>query len=176
MDTPRGGCERALAAVVHPGEIVRFRWAVDADGHAGACLGKEVQVPPGKERSIGLDTDGMTFGGKLRPQAAEQFGKLGEAEQQRFTPVEDDREPRLLAFRLLDEAVADGGQHVSTHAFRLKTPSGIRPPVHVAVRAVEVAPARGLDEDRVYAARGVHVAHISRVGYRPRLCRLCTRS
>ena len=106
----------------------------------------------------------------------EQLGESAVAEQERLAAVEDDRETRLLASGLFDEPVTDGGSHLSAHALRLSAPGGVRSVVDVAVGAVEVAPTRGLDEDRVHPSRGIHDERISRAGYRPRLCRLCTRS
>ena len=92
----------------------------------------------------------------MSPQTAQQCRELVESEQQRLSTMENDREPCLLASGLLDQPLADGLRHVAAHALGLKAPSSVRPLVDVAVGAVDVAPAGGLDENRVQPAGGVH--------------------
>lgn len=44
----------------------------------------------------------MTVGRQMCPQTTEQRGKSVESQKQRLAAMENDREPRLLAFRLFD--------------------------------------------------------------------------
>ena len=55
-----------------------------------------------EKRPVGLDADGVAIGGQMSPQAAQQSSELAEAEQQRLSPVQNDREARLLASGLFD--------------------------------------------------------------------------
>ena len=175
-NTPNRGRVRALAAMVEPGKIVDWRRPVDAYGHAGTCFGKEIEQLLAEKRSVGLDTDGMAMRSQMSPQATKKCSELIEAQQQRFPSVENDREARLLPSGVFDQSLAESLHDLAMHAFGLKAPRGVRPAVHVAVGAVDIAPTRGLDENRVQPAGGRRIAVDHGKDYRPRLCRLWTRS
>ena len=106
-DTFYRGREGALAAAVQAAKVVHRRRPVDADGHAGTRLGKEVEKLAGQEGAVGLNADGMALGGEPCPETAEQRSERVGSEQQGLAPVQDDREPGLLAFGLLDESVTE---------------------------------------------------------------------
>ena len=166
----------APSAVVQPGQVVRLPRTVDADGHARPGLGKQVEKFLGEERPVGLNADWVALGSQLGSQAAKQLGEPMVAEQERLAPVQNDREARILPLGLIDQPVTDGGHHLQAHALRLRAPSRVRPLVDVAVRAIEVAPARGLDEDRVESACRAHVAVARATATGPDCADLCTRS
>ena len=62
LNAPHGGGVCAPTAMVQTGEIVGFRRSIDADGHAGTGLGKEVEEVLAEERPVGLDADGWRSG------------------------------------------------------------------------------------------------------------------
>ena len=66
--------------------------------------------------------------------------------------MQDDREARLLAVGLFDQPAAHRIEHRGIHALGLPAPCGVRSLVHVAIAAIEIAAACGLDEDRVHAS------------------------
>ena len=94
----------------------------------------------------------MAFGGQALAQAAQQPGERVKADQQRLAAVQDDREAGLLAVGLFDQPAAHCIEHHSVHALGLPAPCGVRSLVHVAISAIEIAAACGLDEDRVHVA------------------------
>ena len=155
-NSPHRGCVGAVASMVEPGKVVGFRWPVDAHGHAGTRLGKEIEQLLAEKGSVGLDTDGVATRRQLSPQAMQKCGELVEAQQQRFPSMENDCEACVLPSSLVDQSIAEGLRDLAMHALWLKAPSGIGPLIHVAVRAVDVAPARGLDENRVEPTHGRH--------------------
>ena len=65
--------------------------------------------------------------------------------------------PYALPVGMLDQPFVNRGQNRRRHALGLKAPGGVRPLIHVAVRAIDIAAARGLQKNRVELALDDHV-------------------